>query len=85
MGKSIRLKVVEFTTDLMRTRTVLMRPDGYNGDPRWFHNGLGIAPDLACGDCGTVLVEGVAIASMVLQCGECRAFNDYIPDDLNGA
>jgi hypothetical protein len=83
MAQSIRLKVVEFTTDLMRTKTVLIRPDGYTGDTRFFHNGLGVAPDLLCGECGSVLVEGVAIADMVLQCGQCRAFNEYVTGDLD--
>jgi hypothetical protein len=77
LAKSIRLKVVPHTVELLRTRSVLTRPEGYVGDTRFFIGTDPAAPDLLCGSCGSPLVTGALMGPfIVFQCGGCRTFND---------
>jgi hypothetical protein len=81
MPPSVRLRVVEKTGELFRTKSVLTRPDNYVGDTRFFAGDDPTAPDLLCDRCSAPLVTGARMAPyIVFQCGSCRAFNDNSPE-----
>ena len=69
-----RLTIVPFPHDAP-AGTVLTREDDFDDDPRFFVGTNAAFPDLLCGECGTILATGSDVHDLVLQCGQCRAFN----------